>query len=78
MNITTAHWARLQFGGDPKRWHVAVELRSICGRQDFDYPRVERRETRPESGKLCKNCVAKIAKINEVYIRKMITTGAPE
>jgi hypothetical protein len=54
------HWARLRFGGaaNKNRWHIVVGIRSICGRQSFDYPRVERSQTRPETGKLCKFCVA--------------------
>lgn len=60
--MLTVTWARLIFGGDGKRWHIVSGLWSICGRQDFDYPRVERRDSQPASGKLCRLCLAKALK----------------
>jgi hypothetical protein len=61
----THHWARLHFGGTYHRWHITdgPSLWAICGRQNFDYPRVERTgDVIPGDGKLCKYCLAKAAK----------------
>jgi hypothetical protein len=53
-------WARLCFGGKHQRWHAIDGLLAFCGRQNFDYPRVEYSDSRPTFGKLCKHCVAKL------------------
>lgn len=55
-------WARLNFGGENKRWHAVRvgHVLSICKLQHFDYPRVEYQNSQPGSGKLCKRC-AKLA-----------------
>jgi hypothetical protein len=45
-----------------------VGLLAICGRQSFDDPRVQRSWLKPDGGKLCKYCVAKVADIREIHI----------
>jgi hypothetical protein len=55
-------WARLKYGGTSKVWHAIRGLWAICGALHFDYPRVERSAGAPGSGRLCKRCVAKLAK----------------
>lgn len=54
------HWARLRFGGSPKRWHLVDggSLYSLCGRASFDYPRIERLEGLDTPKRACKFCVA--------------------
>jgi hypothetical protein len=56
-------WARVVFGGKGNRWHIVRGLWAICGRQNFDYPRVERVvAAAPSRGTLCKHCIAKQTK----------------
>jgi hypothetical protein len=56
-------WARVVFGGRGNRWHIVRGLWAICGRQHFDYPRVERiMSTIPPHGTPCKHCIAKQAR----------------
>ena len=61
-DLAVARWARLHFGGIFKRWHIVYGIHSICGTQSFDYKRVEWSETKPETGKLCKHCIARMAR----------------
>lgn len=57
-------WARLNYGGKNQRWHVIVgeDPWSICGRQDFNYPRKEFCAW-PKTGKLCRLCVEKLGRV---------------
>jgi hypothetical protein len=57
VRIPGLRWARLNFGGENKRWHAVVGLWAICHRQRFDYPRVEYSASKPETGTLCKYCL---------------------
>ena len=63
-------WARLVFGGRSQRWHIVNSpeaLVAICGRQRFDYPRVERSHRAPDKD-LCGHCMALYLK----QIRKVV------
>lgn len=60
---TSVRWARLHFGGCYQRWHaIATGLWAVCGHQNFDYPDVEYSDVKPESTKVCKSCLARLAR----------------
>lgn len=56
-------WARLNYPDSKKLWHAAVGHQAICGHVEFDHPRAEYSESKPERGKLCRRCVAKLARV---------------
>lgn len=53
-------WARLNYPDSKKLWHATDGHWSICGHEEFDHPRAEYVESKPERGKLCQLCVAKL------------------
>ena len=57
-------FARLNYSGGKKRWHLANGTRSLCGRMDFAHPRAEFREFKPEGCKPCLHCLKLAEKIN--------------
>ena len=61
VRFSGARWARLNFGGENKRWHAVLGKLAICKQQRFDYARVEYSDTKPKTGVLCKRCVAMLA-----------------
>ncbi len=53
-------WARLNYPDGKKLWHAAADQRALCGRVDFNHPRAEYSESKPERGRLCRFCVARL------------------
>jgi hypothetical protein len=58
--VPAVRWARLNYPEGKKLWHAAVGHQAICGHVDFDHPRAEYSESKPERGRICRRCVAKL------------------
>jgi hypothetical protein len=60
--VRPIRWARLNYSGGRKLWHTVRKghVLALCGLVHFDHPRAQFSELKPESGKLCQLCVAKL------------------